>query len=152
VTFCLSKGLCAPVGSLLCGSTEFIARARRVRKSVGGGMRQAGILAAAGVVALEKMIDRLELDHRHACQLAEGLAEVPGISINVDKVKTNMVFFELTYEVPYSPDEIVRSMQQKANVWLGTNGPRGFRAVTHYWIGKAEVEVFLDVLRSAMVN
>ena len=114
-------------------------------------MRQAGVLAAAGVVALEKMIDRLEIDHRHACRLAEGLAEIPGIHVNVDKVKTNMVFFELADEVPYSPDEIVRSMRHSANVWLGTNGPRGFRAVTHYWIGKAEVELFLDVLRSAIV-
>ncbi len=150
VTFCLSKGLCAPVGSMLCGSHDYIARARRIRKAVGGGMRQAGILAAAGVVALEQMIDRLSLDHLHALELAEGLGTIPGICLDRGMVKTNMVFFDVADDVPYDAAEIAGKMQQEANVWVGTMGPRSVRAVTHYWIGKSEVKVFLDVLRSIM--
>ncbi len=152
VSFCLSKGLCAPVGSMLCGSSEFIARARRMRKAVGGGMRQAGILAAAGIIALERMIDRLAEDHHHARRLAEGLAAIPGVDLDVDKVRTNIVFFNLSDEISHTPEEVVQKMREEANIWLGTNGPRGFRAVTHYWVGEAEVEVFLDVLGSILVS
>ena len=90
VTFCLSKGLCAPVGSVLCGSADFIHHARRARKILGGGMRQAGILAAAGLIALNEMIERLADDHAHARLLAEGLARLPGVRVDVDKVRTNM--------------------------------------------------------------
>jgi threonine aldolase len=146
VSFCLSKGLCAPVGSLLCGSAEFIRRARRTRKGLGGGMRQAGILAAAGIVALEEMVERLVEDHRHACLLAEGLAAMPGIHLDVDEVRTNLVFFDLDDDVALSPDEITTRMRQEANIWLGAHGERGFRAVTHYWIGEQDVTLFLDVL------
>ena len=97
VTFCLSKGLCAPVGSMLAGSKEFIARATKIRKSLGGGMRQVGILAAAGLIALREMStwERLQEDHDNARALAEGLAKIPYIDINLDRVKTNMVFFAL---------------------------------------------------------
>ena len=95
VTFCLSKALCAPVGSVLCGSTEFIYRARRIRKQLGGGMRQAGVLAAAGLVALEKMVDRLSEDHFRARRLAEGLANIPGVVLHMGMPGTNMVFLEL---------------------------------------------------------
>lgn len=146
VTFCLSKGLCAPVGSILCGSTEFIAQARRARKSLGGGMRQAGILAAAGVVALGEMVDRLEEDHRHARLLADGLAQIPGICLDENMVRTNIVYFELDDDVPYSSQEIARRMSKMGNVWVGINGPRKFRAVTHYWIGQAHVKEFLELL------
>jgi threonine aldolase len=97
VMFCLSKGLCAPVGSLLCGSADFIAEARRARKVVGGGMRQAGVLAAAGIVALEEIVPRLEEDHVRARRLAEGLAEIPGVE--VAPVTTNILYFWLTEEV-----------------------------------------------------
>lgn len=152
VTFCLSKGLCAPVGSMLCGSADFIDLARRMRKAVGGGMRQAGILAAAGLVALEQMVDRLEVDHRTACLLAEGLAGIPGIDLDVNMVRTNIVFFDLTEDVPYDAAEIASRMRQDANIWVGTTGPRSFRALTHYWIEKTDVEVFLDVLGSTMVG
>ena len=150
VTFCLSKGLCAPVGSLLCGSENFIRNARRARKSLGGGMRQAGILAAAGIVALEDMVDRLAVDHQNARRMAEGLAAMPGIRINLDMIKTNIIFFDLADDVHYSPQEIVNHMREKANVWLGTRGSRGFRAVTHYWIGAGDVDVFLDVLEDSL--
>ena len=150
LTFCLSKGLCAPVGSLLCGSADFIRRARRMRKAVGGGMRQAGILAAAGLIALEEMVDRLHIDHMHAFLMAEGLATIPGVEIEIDRVRTNMVFFSLAEDVPCSAAEIAAKMRERANVWLDTNGPGSFRAVTHYWIKKSDVELFLDTLRSIL--
>lgn len=144
VTFCLSKGLCAPVGSVLCGSSEFIDKARRMRKALGGGMRQAGILAAAGIVALEQMIDRLADDHRHAAQLAAGLATIPAVTLDPEMVRTNMVFFDLADEVTQSAEDVVRELRQAANIWLGSNGPRGFRAVTHYWINADDVALFLE--------
>jgi threonine aldolase len=150
VTFCLSKGLCAPVGSLLCGSRDFIRYARRIRKSLGGGMRQAGILAAAGIVALEEMVERLGVDHLNAQRLAEGLASIPGIIINLDMVKTNIVFFELADDIQVSPEGVYKHMREKANVWIDTRGVRGFRAVTHYWIRDTDVNVFLDVLEDSL--
>ena len=146
VSFCLSKGLAAPVGSVLCGASDYIKRARRMRKALGGGMRQAGILAAAGIVALEDMVDRLEEDHRHARLLANGLAKIPGICIEEDMVKTNLVFFALDDRVPYSTQEIAQRMRERANIWVGTMGQRNFRAVTHYWIGEEDVKTFLDLL------
>ena len=152
VTFCLSKGLCAPVGSVLCGSADFIYRARRARKILGGGMRQAGILAAAGLIALNEMIERLADDHAHARLLAEGLARLPGVRVDVDKVRTNMVFFDLTDDVPLSSETVADRLRQTAGVWLGTNGPRGFRAVTHYWIGPNDVAVFLGGLENVLAR
>jgi len=152
VTFCLSKGLCAPVGSVLCGTADFIHRARRMRKAVGGGMRQAGILAAAGIVALEEMVGRLDIDHRNACLLAEGLSQIRGIEVDMEMVRTNMVFFSLADEVPLDAHEIARRMRDEANIWVGDRDARSFRAVTHYWIKKSDVEVFLDVLGSVMMG
>lgn len=152
VTFCLSKGLCAPVGSVLCGPAGFIHEARRVRKLLGGGMRQAGILAAAGIVALNEMIDRLADDHAHARQLAEGLAHLPGVSVAVDMVRTNMVFFDLTDDVAQSAEDVAAGLRQSANVWVGTNGPRGFRAVTHCWIGDDEVRTFLGAMEHVLAQ
>ena len=95
VMFCLSKGLCAPIGSMLCGSREFIAKAHRVRKLLGGGMRQVGVIAAAGIVALERMVERLAEDHEKARVLAEGLAELPGLRVDMATVQTNMVYAEV---------------------------------------------------------
>lgn len=139
VTICLSKGLCAPVGSVLCGSKEYIRRALRIRKQLGGGMRQAGILAAAGIVALGKMIDRLSEDHARACRLADGLARIPGIMLEPGTPHTNMVFFHF--------DESVRMDAQEAAVLLKDRGilvglvsKRGFRLVIHYWIDDTAVE------------
>ena len=152
VTFCLSKGLCAPVGSVLCGSAAFIHQARRARKVLGGGMRQAGILAAAGIVALNEMFDRLADDHAHARLLAEGLARLPGVRVDVDKVRTNMVFFDLADDVALSSEEVADQLRQTANVWLGTNGPRGFRVVTHYWIDADDVGVLLDGLEKVLAS
>lgn len=139
VTFCLSKGLCAPVGSVLCGSREFIATARRYRKMLGGGMRQAGILAAAGLVALEQNIDRLAEDHRRAGLIAEGLARIPGIVFEMGLPTTNMVFPSLAPEVKLTTREVVERLSEQG-VKIGVNTSRRFRMVTHYWIDDAGVE------------
>jgi threonine aldolase len=150
VTFCLSKGLCAPLGSMVCGSAELIHRARRMRKLVGGGMRQAGVPAAAGIVALEQMVERLADDHRHARQLAEGLARLPGIVIDVQRVSTNMVFFELAPDLPLTALEVAERLASDYNVWVdarSTANRRAFRAVVHYWTGSAEVDTLLTGLR-----
>jgi threonine aldolase len=150
ISICLSKGLCAPVGSVLCGSREFIRRAHRNRKLVGGGMRQAGILAAAGLISLNEMVDRLAEDHQHAQMLAQGLAKIPGIAIDPQNVKTNLVFFHIAEPVSLTAAEVDQQMQEKANIWAGAMGGKSFRAVTHYWIGVDEVQLYLDTLRLIM--
>jgi threonine aldolase len=132
VSFCLSKGLAAPVGSVICGTDDFIAKARRARKLVGGGMRQAGVLAAAGIVALNEMTDRLSEDHANARKLAEGLAEMPGLSIEPAMIKTNIVYFETTRE-DLPEDELIRHLD-KEGIKIGAMGPRLLRAVTYYQI------------------
>jgi threonine aldolase len=139
VTFCLSKGLCAPVGSLLCGSKEFIYRARRIRKQLGGGMRQAGVLAAAGIVALETMVDRLEEDHMHARRLAETLAVVPGLALDTGLPATNMVFISLKESAPFTAAEVAARLK-KEGLLVGVTGVRRFRLVTHYWITGEDVQ------------
>ena len=139
VTFCLSKALCAPVGSVICGSAEFIGRAQRMRKQLGGGMRQAGVLAAAGIVALEQMVDRLADDHRRARQLAAGLAQIPGLQLSTAVPPSNMVFVSLSEKAPFSAAEVVARLYEH-KVRVGAVGPRGFRLVTHYWIDDEGVE------------
>ncbi|MCB8942641.1 MAG: low-specificity L-threonine aldolase [Ardenticatenaceae bacterium] len=151
LTFCLSKGLCAPVGSVVCGSEEFIYNARRVRKMVGGGMRQAGMMAAAGIVALHEMIERLADDHHHARLLAEGLSQIPGIEVDMELVNTNMVYFNPSADSPFTVDEITQMLRDKANIWVGRRYTNHFRAVTHYWIGEAEVNLLVKTLREIMV-
>jgi threonine aldolase len=150
VTFCLSKGLSAPVGSVICGSHDFITQARRYRKMLGGGMRQAGILAAAGIVALEKMVDRLAEDHAHARRLAEGLADMPGVTIDVDRVQTNILFFNLTSEVKVSNDVIVQRMLEQKIKILGGGPARRFRFVTHAWIDRRDVDQVLLAFKAAL--
>jgi threonine aldolase len=147
VMFCLSKGLCAPVGSMVCGSADFIAKARRARKVVGGGMRQAGIIAAAGVVALEQMTDRLVEDHDRAKRLAEGLAEIRGI--DVSPVSTNILYFEVTDEDEKSPEEIGAALAERG-VLVNSRGGRRFRAVTHYWIDDSDIERAIRAMREAV--
>ncbi len=150
VTFCLSKGLSAPVGSLLCGSNEFIARARRMRKQLGGGMRQAGVLAAAGIVALETMIERLEEDHIRAKNLAQGLATVPGLVLDPGIPETNMLFLSLNDEVPLSTSEVAVRLKERG-VLAGVVTNRRFRLVTHYWIEDSDIDQaivgFQEVMR-----
>ena len=134
VTFCLSKGLSAPVGSVLCGSNEFIAKAHRLRKQLGGGMRQAGILAAAGIIALDTMVERLGEDHARARKLAEGLASVPGLVLDEGTPHTNMVFMRLAEHVEYSTRKIVEHLHRARGIRVGVAGSRSFRLVVHYWI------------------
>ncbi|MFQ5419220.1 MAG: low-specificity L-threonine aldolase [Anaerolineae bacterium] len=152
VSFCLSKGLGAPVGSVLCGSADFIHQARRIRKSLGGGMRQAGILAAAGIVALTEMVERLADDHALARQLAEGLAQIPGLVVDLDTVKTNIVFFGLTDDVPYAAPQIADKIQQETGILLGAESERGFRAVTHCWIKESDVRTLIAGFQAALVG
>jgi threonine aldolase len=147
VMFCLSKGLCAPVGSMVCGSADFIAEARRARKVVGGGMRQAGIMAAAGIVALEHMIDRLTEDHARARQLKEGLTKIPGI--DVAPVKTNILYFQVADEVPRSPLEIEAELA-KCGVLLNNRGHGRFRAVTHFWINNKDIERVIQAMQEVV--
>jgi threonine aldolase len=152
VSFCLSKGLGAPVGSLLCGSKEFIDEARRNRKMLGGGMRQAGILAAAGIVALGKMIDRLAEDHANARRLAEGLADTPGFEIDLDRVQTNLVYFDLAPDAKTSPQAVIdHLLKHKVNLG-GYMGHGSFRAVTHVWIDGKDVDQALLAFRTAVKN
>jgi threonine aldolase len=151
VSFCLSKGLCAPVGSMLCGSAEFIGRARRVRKMLGGGMRQAGVIAAAGIIAVEKMTQRLAEDHANARLLAEGLQSIPGIGLNMEQVQTNMVFFWLEETVPIDARQLANALQERHNVKIGVTGPRQFRAVTHYWITAESVQTAIEAIREVLV-
>jgi threonine aldolase len=138
VNFCLSKGLSAPVGSLVCGPRDFIQEARRTRRMLGGGMRQAGILAAAGIVALNTMVDRLVEDHENARLLTEGLANVPGIRIEPERVQTNLVFFDLEPTVGMSVQEFLQRMRAEGVLFSGS-GSR-LRAVTHYGISCEDIQ------------
>jgi threonine aldolase len=148
VCFCLSKGLGAPVGSLICGSRDFIDRARKWRLMLGGGMRQAGIIAAAGIVALETMIDRLAEDHAHAQRLARGLAQIPGVIVQPEKVKTNILFFELSEYL--SIPEIINAVAAKG-VKLGYRGiGRRVRVVTHWMITASDIDCALESIQQAI--
>lgn len=140
VTFCLSKGLCAPVGSVLCGSKDFIERAHRIRKQLGGGMRQAGIIAAAGIVALEKMTSRLGDDHNRAKMLAAGLSTIPELEIDPGSPHTNMVFLNLGVETGGIAAQQVADELAQLGVLVGPVGLKRFRLVTHYWIDDAAIQ------------
>jgi threonine aldolase len=144
VTFCLSKGLGAPVGSVICGSAELIARARRVRKMLGGGMRQAGVLAAAGLVALERMVDRLAQDHQNARALARGLAGLPGLRVDADAVQTNIVIFGV--DRPGAVDALVRGCAER-KVKIHAIGPAAIRCVTHKDVDADDVARAIDAFR-----
>ncbi len=151
VTFCLSKGLCAPVGSVICGSRDFITRAHRVRKQLGGGMRQAGVLAAAGIIALETIANRLDEDHIRAQRLAEGLSEIPGIVLDPGTPFTNMIFCSLGEDVPLDSGQ-VGALLAEHKVRVGIVGPRRFRIVTHYWIRDAEVEQAIAAFKEVLAD
>ncbi|HDR14616.1 MAG TPA: low-specificity L-threonine aldolase [Desulfobacteraceae bacterium] len=145
IVFCLSKGLAAPAGALVCGPSDFIAEARRNRKILGGGMRQAGVLAAAGLVALDEMIDRLAEDHANARRLAEGLCEIPGVVIDLSFVKTNIVFMDLAENLPDAPE--FASMLAAEGLLILPLGPGKLRAVTHYRITSEDIEEALVVFK-----
>lgn len=145
VSICLSKGLSAPVGSLVCGSDEFISKARRIRKMLGGGMRQAGIIAAAGIIALEKMVDRLSEDHINAKKLAVGLSKIPNIGIDIDQVQTNIIFFEIK-EVS---ELKLASLLENKGVKIYPRKPK-WRIVTHSGITSTDVDIVLDAFKKSM--
>ncbi|MBP7692349.1 MAG: low-specificity L-threonine aldolase [Anaerolineales bacterium] len=147
VMFCLSKGLSAPVGSVLCGPADFIAEARRYRKMLGGGMRQVGVLAAAGRVALEQMIERLDDDHAHARRLAAGLREVRGLTLAAETPATNMVYFHLNADTVRRPAELIAAAQAEG---ILLEGGASFRLVTHAGITAADVDKTVAVLRAAL--
>jgi threonine aldolase len=138
ISFCLSKGLGCPVGSLICGSAEFIHRAHRARKMLGGGMRQAGIIAAAGIVALETMVERLAEDHLNARALAEGLGLVAGLNVRRVARRTNMVVFDIDGG-PATASKFAAEMKNRG-VLIGARGPTAFRAVTHYGLTRADID------------
>ncbi|MBI3087153.1 MAG: aminotransferase class I/II-fold pyridoxal phosphate-dependent enzyme [candidate division NC10 bacterium] len=148
VTFCLSKGLGAPVGSVVVGPRAFVDRARRARKMFGGGMRQAGILAAAGVVALETMVDRLREDHENARVLAEGLASLPGIAIDLARVQTNIVIFNVKRKDLDAPGLIVKLAEHGIKAFAIT--PDSIRMVTHKDVNRAGILKTLEVLRTIL--
>ena len=152
VQFCFSKGLAAPVGSIVCGDAETIAKARRVRKLLGGAMRQAGVIAAAALVALEDMRDRLVEDHRNAKSLAEGLARLPGIRIDATRVVTNIVSFEvdLTWMDTGAFQRACAERGLRFSRYLG-NSPR-LRAVTHNDVTRADVDAALEIAESVLLK
>ncbi len=148
LSFCLSKGLSAPVGSVVCGSREFIAEARRNRKVLGGGMRQSGIIAAAGITALEQMVDRIAEDHTNAQRLAEGIAHITGLSIEPEKVQTNIIYFNLVSR-QLTVEKLVTQLNNKGIKILQV-GPTRLRAVTHYGISAEDIDLTLTALGQTM--
>jgi threonine aldolase len=149
ITFCLSKGLCAPVGSVLCGSNSFIKQARRIRKQLGGGMRQAGILAAAGIVALNTMVDRLAEDHHTAKRLAEKLIEMDGVQLDFGLPKTNMVYISISEKTGRSAQQIEAELLNK-EILVDVVSPTRFRLVTHYWINDSHIDLVAKEFQRAL--
>ncbi|MDF2557182.1 MAG: low-specificity L-threonine aldolase [Bacillales bacterium] len=148
VQFCLSKGLCAPVGSIVAGSKEFIIRARKNRKLLGGGMRQVGFLAAAGLIALKEMTLRLHEDHENARYFAEKLKEIPCIYLSETPIDINMVFFKINQN-KLTDEEILDLLLEKG---IKSNGPEAgyWRFVTHYWISKEDIHYVIEVLKKIL--
>lgn len=149
ITFCLSKGLCAPVGSVLCGSEEFIAYARHTRKMLGGGMRQAGILAAAGIISLEKMVDRLVEDHERAQKLAQAIHLMRGEVIANVIQHTNMIYIYFNEKSPLSASDVAEKMKDKG-VLVGATGKSSMRLVTHYWIDDEAIQKTIKAFKSVL--
>ena len=150
LTFCLSNGLAAPVGSVVCGDAAFISRARRARKALGGGMRQAGVIAAAGIVALTEMVERLAEDHANARTLALGLMEIPGLGVDIDAVTTNIVYFRVEKKGLDAPTMTAQLGEQGVRV-LPT-GPDQMRAVLNYHVAATDVQRALTLFRRVMTR
>jgi threonine aldolase len=149
VMFCLSKGLAAPIGSMLVGTQKFIARARHIRKMLGGGMRQVGILAAAGLISLEQMTKRLNEDHARAKKLADGLRQIEGLTVDMNSPFTNMVYLNLSENVAMNAHQITQKMKD-CGVLVDPENPRRFRLVTHYLIDDSAVEKTLSAFQQAL--
>ena len=146
VTFCLSKGLACPIGSIFCGSRESVDEAKRWRKRLGGGMRQVGVLAAAGLIALDTMVDRLAEDHANARTLAEGLAEMPGVTCDLSRVQTNLVYFHLER---ITAPEFVDAAKARGLLsdWMG---PTTMRLVTHHGVNAEDVQSTLKICEEVL--
>jgi threonine aldolase len=144
VAFCLSKGLSAPLGSVLCGPRDFIEEARRNRQKLGGGQRQAGIIAAAGIYAIQKMSQRLEEDHQNARALAEGLAEITGLAVDLSTVQTNIVVVELTAD-QFTQAELVERLRERGVLVVPWTKGR-IRLVTHYGVERKHIEQALQII------
>ena len=151
IMFCLSKGLCAPVGSMLVGSAEFIAKARKNRKILGGGMRQAGILAAAGIIALVKMRHRLSQDHKNARLLGKWLGQIEGVSLCPKQIQANIVFCQMKFEPPLNPDVFVKRLEA---VGILVNPPDGnvMRFVTHNDVREIDIRRLADVIKGVLTR
>lgn len=150
VMFCLSKGLSAPVGSILAGSKEFIQRARKNRKMLGGGMRQAGILAAAGIIAIENMVERLEEDHKNARILGEGLADIGGIKVDLKTIQTNMVYFDLNKSGMDTYQFLPKLAEY--NILGSPQPPAKVRLVTHYGINEDDIYATIKAIKEIVRN
>jgi threonine aldolase len=149
VMFCLSKGLAAPIGSMLVGTQQFITRARHVRKMLGGGMRQVGVVAAAGLISLEKMTKRLADDHVRAKKLAEGLRQVDGLVVDTNSPFTNMVYLNLSEAVSTNAQQLTQKMKD-FGILVDPENARRFRLVTHYWIDDSAVEKTISAFQKAL--
>jgi threonine aldolase len=149
VMFCLSKGLAAPIGSMLVGRSNFIARARHVRKMLGGGMRQVGVVAAAGIISLERMTKRLAEDHARAKKMADGLRQVNGLVVDPGSPYTNMVYLNLSKDIPLNVQQITQKMKDYGVLVDPENSGR-FRLVTHYWIDDEAVEKTVAAFQKAL--
>jgi threonine aldolase len=145
VMFCLSKGLCAPVGSMLAGSKKFIDKARKGRKLMGGGLRQSGFLAAAGLIALKEMRERLKEDHENALYLAERLSEIPGIKVNNENIHINMVFFDMK-DTKVNPIELVKYFFEKG-IKINPDENGEMRFVTNYWVSREDIEYVIQTFK-----
>jgi len=150
MSFCMSKGLAAPVGSIICGSKDFIDQARGIRKGLGGGMRQAGIIAAAGIVALETMVDRLQEDHTNARLLADGIANLSGIVLDPETIKTNIIYFDLD-DAAMESANFLTVLAAKGIQFFDT-GPRRFRMVTHYGITAEDILYTIDAFKQTLTD
>jgi len=150
ISFCMSKGLGAPVGSVICGSKDFIDQARGIRKGLGGGMRQAGIIAAAGIVALETMVDRLQEDHTNARLLADGIADLPGVVLDPETIKTNIIYFDLD-DAAMESANFLTVLAAKGIQFFDT-GPRRFRMVTHYGITAEDILYTIDGFKQTLTD
>ncbi|MGM0365445.1 MAG: low-specificity L-threonine aldolase [Actinomycetota bacterium] len=145
VMFCLSKGLCCPVGSMLCGEQEFINRAKKFRKLLGGGLRQAGYIAACGIIALEKMVSKLGADHENAKYLARLLGDVDGIQVETDRLDINMVFFRIEAE-GFNQDGFTGFLLENG-IKINPVMDGFYRLVTHYWIKKDDIDITVEKIR-----
>jgi threonine aldolase len=149
VMFCLSKGLASPVGSMLVGTQTFIARARHIRKMLGGGMRQVGVIAAAGLISLERMTKRLSEDHARAKKLADGLRQVKGLVVDANSPYTNMVYLNLSEDASVDAPQITQKMKE-LGVLVDPENARRFRLVTHYWIDDQAVKQTISAFQQTL--